>query len=82
VYRPEARWGGFVLRLLVALGVLAVVLWLAQRPLDWSALQATPWQRAGWLALAIGAGAGAYFAALAVLGFRPRDFRHRAGSPS
>jgi putative peptidoglycan lipid II flippase len=82
VYRPEARWGGFVLRLLAALVVLAVVLWLAQRPLDWSALQATPWQRAGWLALVIGAGAGAYFAALAVLGFRPRDFRHRAGSPS
>ncbi len=82
VYRPERGWGGFVLRVLLALAVLAVVLWLAQRPLDWSALQATPWQRAGWLALVIGAGASAYFAALAALGFRPRDFRHRGQSPS
>lgn len=78
VYRPQPQWTRFVLRLLVALAVLAVVLWLAQRPLDWRALQAMPWQRAGWLALIIGAGGAAYFAALGVLGFRPRDFRHRA----
>jgi putative peptidoglycan lipid II flippase len=54
------------------------VLWLAQRPIDWSGLQDAPWRRAGWLAAVIGAGAAAYFAALAALGFRPRDFRHRA----
>ncbi|MDH5208637.1 MAG: murein biosynthesis integral membrane protein MurJ [Burkholderiaceae bacterium] len=78
LYRPQAQWGTFLLRLLVALAVLATVLWAAQRPLDWSALQAAPWQRAGWLALVIGAGTAAYFTALALLGFRPRDFRHRA----
>jgi putative peptidoglycan lipid II flippase len=78
VYRPQARWGSFLLRVSIALGVLGVVLWLAQRPLDWSALAAQPLQRAGWLAMVISAGAGAYFAALAALGFRPRDFRHRA----
>jgi putative peptidoglycan lipid II flippase len=77
LYRPQAHWGRFVLRVLVALAVLAVVLWLAQRPLDWSALQATPWLRAGWLALIITAGGAAYFAALGALGFRPQDFRHR-----
>ena len=77
LYRPQAHWGRFVLRVLVALTVLAVVLWFAQRPLDWSALQATPWLRAGWLALIISAGAAAYFAALGALGFRPQDFRHR-----
>jgi putative peptidoglycan lipid II flippase len=77
VYRPHAPWRGFLLRLLVALAVLAVVLWLVQRPLDWNALQAAPWQRAAWLALVIGSGAAAYFAALALLGFRPSDFRHR-----
>jgi putative peptidoglycan lipid II flippase len=77
LYQPQAHWGRFVLRVLVALTVLAVVLWFAQRPLDWSALQATPWLRAGWLALLIGAGAAAYFAALGALGFRPQDFRHR-----
>jgi putative peptidoglycan lipid II flippase len=78
VYRPRGQWGGFVARLLVALAVLAAVLWLVQRPLDWNALQQAPWQRAAWLALVIGAGAAAYFAALGLLGFRPRDFRHRA----
>jgi putative peptidoglycan lipid II flippase len=41
-------------------------------------MQSTPWQRAGWLALLIGAGGAAYFMVLAVLGFRPRDFRHHA----
>ncbi len=66
LYRAQARWGGFVLRLLIALAVLAVVLWLLQRPLDWTAMQSTPWQRAGWLALVIGAGGAAYFAVLGV----------------
>jgi putative peptidoglycan lipid II flippase len=78
LYRAQARWGGFMLRLLVALGTLALVLWLLQRPLDWTAMQSTPWQRTGWLALVIGAGGAAYFVVLAVLGFRPRDFRHHA----
>jgi putative peptidoglycan lipid II flippase len=77
-YTPQGRWLPFMLRLLVALAVLATVLWLVQRPLDWSALHATPWRRAAWLALVIAAGASAYFATLAALGFRPRDFRHRA----
>ena len=78
LYRAQARWGGFMLRLLIALAVLAGVLWLLQRPLDWTAMQSTPWQRAGWLALVIGAGGAAYFAVLGILGFRPRDFRHHA----
>jgi putative peptidoglycan lipid II flippase len=77
VYRPQASWGRFLARVSIALGVLAVVLWLAQRPLDWNALGAQPLQRAGWLVVVIGAGASAYFVALAALGFRPRDFRHR-----
>ena len=62
------------------MGVLALFALsaFADEERDWSALQAAPWQRAGWLALVIGAGAAAYFTALALLGFRPRDFRHRA----
>ena len=78
VYRPQPKWGSFLLRMLLALVVLAGVLWLIQRPIDWTALQAAPWRRAGWLALVIAAGAGAYFVALAALGFRPADFRHRS----
>jgi putative peptidoglycan lipid II flippase len=78
LYRSQAKWGAFLLRLLAALAVLAGVLWSVQQPLDWTALQSTPWVRAGWLAVVIGVGAAGYFAALAALGFRPRDFRHRA----
>ncbi len=78
LYRAQGKWGTFMLRLLIALAVLAIVLWFLQRPLDWTAMQSTPWQRAGWLALVIGAGGAAYFAVLGILGFRPRDFRHHA----
>jgi putative peptidoglycan lipid II flippase len=77
VYRPEANWAGFLMRLFGALAVLAAVLWGIQRLVDWQALQAEPWLRAGWLTLVIAAGAAGYFAALAGLGFRPRDFRQR-----
>ena len=77
VYRPQSHWAGFLLRLAVALVVLAAVLWLAQRPLDWGAMASQPWQRAGWLVVIVTAGGATYFAALALLGFRPRDFRHR-----
>jgi putative peptidoglycan lipid II flippase len=76
VYRPQSHWGTFLLRVATALAVLALVLWLVQRPLDWFAFDDQPWQRAGWLAVVVAAGAAAYFAALALLGFRPRDFRH------
>lgn len=78
VYQPRPGWTGFAARLLAAVAVLALVLWAVQRPVDWQSLAATPWLRAGWLAGVIAAGAAAYFAALALLGFRPSDFRHRA----
>jgi putative peptidoglycan lipid II flippase len=74
-YRPQAAWGMFLVKLAAALAVLGLALALAQRPLDWTALQAAPWLRAGWLALLITGGAGVYFAALYALGFRARDFR-------
>jgi putative peptidoglycan lipid II flippase len=78
LYRPESGWIPFLVRVVIALAALAAALWWLQRPLDWTAMQATPWQRAAWLAVVIGAGGAVYFAVLAGLGFRPRDFRHRA----
>jgi putative peptidoglycan lipid II flippase len=69
------RWAAFFGRLLPALAAMALVVWFAQRPIDWAALQAAPWQRAGLLALLIGGAAFAYFCALFALGFRLRDFR-------
>jgi putative peptidoglycan lipid II flippase len=34
--------------------------------------------RVGWLSVLVVAGAGAYFAALFALGFRPKDFSRKA----
>jgi putative peptidoglycan lipid II flippase len=77
LYQPAAGWFSFTARLAVALAALAAVLWWAQRPLVWSAMQDAPWQRAAWLAAIIGAATVGYFAALFALGFRTRDFRVR-----
>jgi putative peptidoglycan lipid II flippase len=80
VYSPRSGWARFLRRLAVALLALAATLWLAQRNVVWTGLQAAPWQRAGLLALMIGGATSVYFGALLALGFRARDFRpeHRA----
>ena len=75
VYRRQPGWGSFLLRLMLALLALGAVLWAAQLSIDWTASQ-SPWQRAALLAGLISAAATAYFAALFLLGFRLRDFRH------
>jgi putative peptidoglycan lipid II flippase len=74
IYRPEAGWGGFGLRLLLANAVMAaVILWLAG---DLGA-----WIGAGWrwkalhMGLLIAASIAVYFAVLAAGGLRPRHFR-------
>jgi len=75
VYTPRPGWGGFLLRLAIALAVLGVALWFAQRGIDWTALQSAPWQRAAWLAALIAGAVALYFGVLFALGFRVRDFR-------
>lgn len=74
VYTPRPGWVRFALRLTLALAVFAGALWFAQRGIDWTALQPAPWWRAGLLAALVTGAAAVYFAALAALGFRPRDF--------
>ncbi len=76
VYRRQPGWRSFVLRLAVALCVLALLLAWVQQSIDWTALERTPWQRAALLAGVIAGAAAAYFAALRILGFNLRDFRH------
>jgi putative peptidoglycan lipid II flippase len=44
---------------------------------DWAALKAAKWERAGRVLAMVLAGAVTYFAMLALLGFRLRDFRRR-----
>jgi len=77
IWKPQAGWTGFVARVLLASAVLAFVLWILGGRGDWTA--ESRWiVRALHLAGVIAAGAAAYFATLAALGIRPRDFRSRA----
>ncbi len=79
-YRPQAGWLGFMARLVVALGVLALLLLWTAGPATWW-LHASLWARVTRLGLVcVGAGV-IYFAALWLLGFRLRDFnRAEAGT--
>ena len=77
IYRPGPGWGAFGLKLAAALLVMAATLWLTTgAAADWLAASAA--QRVLRLSGVIVAGAGGYFVTLWVLGFRLRDFSHRA----
>ncbi|NYZ63929.1 murein biosynthesis integral membrane protein MurJ [Luteimonas sp. SJ-16] len=76
LFQPQPGWRLYLARLVgacaaMALVVLAVRGWVG----DWTAI-AGVWDRIGWLALAIAAGAGAYGIAIVGLGLRPRHLRH------
>jgi putative peptidoglycan lipid II flippase len=73
-YQPQPGWPGFAVRIAVALALLAVLLWLSGRYIDWGD---APLRRAGLLAAVIGVAAGSYFGVLWLLGFRARDFMFR-----
>jgi putative peptidoglycan lipid II flippase len=77
VYQPQAGWGVFVLKLLVALIVLGCVLHFASAG-DAAWLAMSGGQRALQLSLVVMAGILGYFATLWLLGFRPQDFRRKA----
>lgn len=74
---PSPGTGRFLLRVAVAAGVMAVLL-MQFTPATSAWLEAGPWNRAGWLALAVTGGAVAYFGALLAAGLRPADLRLRA----
>ena len=75
-YRPQPGWAAFLLKLTVALYLMGGALWYAMgREASWFEIAAAG--RALRLALVIAAGSAAYFAALALMGMRLRDFvRH------
>jgi putative peptidoglycan lipid II flippase len=75
LYRPQAGWWPFMGKLLMGLAVMAATLFFVAGDIDWTAAELGIWQRAGWLALALGAGLVSYLATLWVLGMRLRDFR-------
>lgn len=74
---PEPGWITFILKLFVALTVMAFVLWLGvEQSGDW--LGMSTHKRVIWLSCLVMTGAGSYFLVLFMLGFRLRDFSRRA----
>jgi putative peptidoglycan lipid II flippase len=74
VFRFSPGWGVFILRLTPALIGLSGVLWAANHWIDWYALGAQPWHRAGALALVMTASGGTYFSILLLCGLRRCHF--------
>ena len=70
VLRHAGGWAALLARVAAANAVMWFVIDWLQRPLAWW-LDVTVLERVGWLAAIIGAGAGAYFLALVMLGLRP-----------
>ncbi|MYN14722.1 murein biosynthesis integral membrane protein MurJ [Pusillimonas sp. TS35] len=77
IYNPGTGWARFGLRMLPGLFAMAAILWLASERVDWVALGAQPALRVAALAGVIGIAALAYFALLALCGFRLADFTRR-----
>lgn len=77
IYSPQPGWGRFYLKLAVALAVMGASLWFASGDTaDW--LRWSLAERLIRLTLVVVVGAGSYFAALWLTGFRLRDFTRRA----
>jgi putative peptidoglycan lipid II flippase len=76
-YRPSADWLAFISKLLLALTIMAAVLWFAAGP-------DAPWlimplhERLWRLGTIVAAGIISYFGTLALLGFRLTDFRRQS----
>ncbi|XQE67812.1 murein biosynthesis integral membrane protein MurJ [Pseudomonas sp. P3C3] len=77
IYLPQPGWAKFLAKLVLAVLVMAAVLLALMHYMP-------AWEEGGMLlrllrlAVLVAAGASAYFAVLALLGFRPRDFSRRA----
>jgi putative peptidoglycan lipid II flippase len=77
IYQPEPGWAKFFLKIGIAVCALGLALWFGMGTTD-SWLNSGGWARIGRLTLLVVGGITVYFAALAVLGFRPKDFSKRA----
>ncbi|WP_028535243.1 murein biosynthesis integral membrane protein MurJ [Paludibacterium yongneupense] len=76
IYRPQPGWPAFMLRLMLAIAVMALTLAGAQRwlPIDWHAHASVRIAALGGL---IAGGAASYFATLYLLGLRAHQFMRR-----
>ncbi len=77
IYRPEKGWAKFLVKVCLAVAALAVTLWFGMGS-EQSWLTGSGWSRILRLSGLVAGGVAVYFAVLAALGFRPRDFSRRA----
>jgi putative peptidoglycan lipid II flippase len=77
IYQPEPGWGKFFAKIVIALLALAIALWFGMGS-EQSWLTGSDWSRILRLSELVAGGIVVYFAVLATLGFRPRDFSKRA----
>ncbi len=77
IYHPEPGWAKFFVKILVAVSAMGLALWLnmGNEP-SW--LASYGWARIVRLTVLVMVGIAVYFAALAAMGFRPKDFSKRA----
>jgi putative peptidoglycan lipid II flippase len=76
IYVPQPGWGAFLLKVAIAVGFMALVLYIAMGSSAW--WLSAVWQRKLPAVLGlVTLGALAYGVSLALLGFRPRHFSRR-----
>ena len=76
-YKPRAGWGLFVLQVMAASVLMAVLLLWGSQHFDWVAMKGHTLRRVGLLATLIGAAAVVYFGVLWVAGLKLRQFVRR-----
>ena len=79
IYHPEPGWAKFFTKIGIAVAVLALTLWFGMGA-EQSWLDSSGWSRILRLSALVAGGVVIYFAVLAALGFRPKDFSRRAVS--
>jgi putative peptidoglycan lipid II flippase len=77
IYQPQPGWTGYFLRVLLAVSLMAAMLFYAMGESQWW-LAAGFLDRVARLSLLVGGGIVLYFAALGLMGFRPGQFARRA----
>jgi putative peptidoglycan lipid II flippase len=76
IYQPQPGWTGYFLRVSLAVTLMAAMLFYAMGDAQWW-LAASFLDRIMRLSLLVGGGIALYFAALGLMGFRPRQFARR-----
>jgi putative peptidoglycan lipid II flippase len=77
IYQPEPGWAKFSVKVGIAVLALGIVLWFGMGT-EQSWLTGSGWSRILRLSALVVGGVVVYFAVLAALGFRPKDFSKRA----